>query len=132
MAENLVVPAAQVRRRWSVKRWIITTAVVVLIGGGLLLVGSRAAYDEWPWSSYPSQLHVCGRDFINEGSETRGQIAAPGDHLVRVGSVPGWLNHAELWTTSVGAPLNGTYCHVVMWVRTGANEFESYALSGGP
>lgn len=132
ISENLVVPSERSRPRRAAKRWIITAAVLALLACGLLLVGSRAAYDEWPWSSHPSTLHVCGRDYIDEGAQTRSQIVANGDHLVRVGSVPGWLNTGELWTTHVGAALNGTTCHVVMWVRTGTDTFEAYALSGGP
>jgi hypothetical protein len=131
VSESLAGPAER-GRRWSVKRSISVATALVLVGGGLLLIGSRAAYDQWPWSAYPSTLHVCGRDFIDEGSETRSQIVGSGGHLIQVGSVPGWLTHGELWTTTLGAPLNGTYCHVVMWVRTGPNLFESYALSGGP
>lgn len=132
MSENLVVPTDKPHRRWSRRRWLAAAAVLVVAAGGLLVVGSRATYHEWPWSAYPSTLHTCGRDFNHGATQSRAQIEANGDRLTRIGSVPGWLNHGQLWTTSVGAPLPGKRCHMVMWVRTGEDTFESYTLSGGP
>jgi hypothetical protein len=132
MSENYVVAAGESGIGWSGWRWFATAAVLVLLACGAVLVVSRAIYNEWPWSAYPTGLHTCGRNYIDEGARTRTQIEANGDRLTRVGSVPGWLNHGELWTTSVGEPIPGGVCHVVMWVRTGTNTYESYSLSGGP
>ena len=117
------------RRRW----WPFASAALVVVTGSCLLV-SYGAYREWPWSAYPSRLHVCGRDFFpSAGSQSREQIAARGDDIGKVGDVPGWFNTGELWGTSLGEPLTpGSECHVVMWVRVGKDAFKEYALSGGP
>jgi hypothetical protein len=47
----------------------------------------------------------------------------------RVGTVPGWFNHGQLWAPSLGGQLTpGSACHVVMWVRVGKDTFKEYAL----
>jgi hypothetical protein len=132
MANASSTVAREPRPRWSPRRRLTTGALTLAVLVGIALVGSYGLYKEWPWSAYPSRLYACGRDFIDSGSQTREQIRAEGNSLIRVGSVPGWLNHGQLWTTSSGQPLPGHDCRVVMWVRTGKDTFESYGLSGGP
>jgi hypothetical protein len=127
--DDTVIRSTGARRK--TRLWV-AAAVIVVVGAGCLLLVSYGMYKQWPWSDYPSTLYACGRDFIDEGVESREQIEANGDRLVRLGSVPGWLNHGQLWTTSLGEPLPDQKCHVVMWVRTGRDAFESYSLSGAP
>jgi hypothetical protein len=103
---------------------------LVLIAAAVL-AGSYRVYGEWPWSKAPTRLHACGRGFERGGSETRSQIEAKGDVLVRIGKVPGWLNSGELWTTSVGDAIPGQRCHVRVWVRTSNDEFQLYSLPDG-
>lgn len=125
--DRVLVPARRRRRFW----WSVLGAGLVL-AAGVSLLASYAAYREWPWSDYPSRLYACGRDFTaSPRTETRAQIEARGEHITTVGSVPGWLNHGELWAAQ-GNPLTpGSTCHVVMWIRSG-NRFKTYSLSGGP
>jgi hypothetical protein len=116
--------------RW---RWPFILAAVIAIGTGSVLVGSYLTYHEWPWSTYPKQLHACGRDFeSSEAAETRSQIAVHDpSSLVRVGDVPGWLTRGELWAYANEQPFSGG-CRVVMFVRGSADQFKSYELLGGP
>lgn len=116
--------------RW---RWPIRVAIAVLILAGIALIGNYGAYHEWPWSTYPSRLSVCGRDFQPEGRpQTRAQIARTDPSpLARIGDVPGWLNSGELWAHANEPPFTGI-CRVVMFVRGGPDQFKVYALEGGP
>lgn len=108
---------------------------LVLIAAGVVIV-DRGAFHVWPWSTYPTRLHVCGRDFQPvDAVETRAQIQRQGYHLIRHGDVPGWPNDAPVWTfdTSGGqltTALPGG-CHVVMWVQGGSDSFKPYSLEGG-
>lgn len=50
-------------------------------------IGVSRMYYEWPWSARPiDTLHACGRRFLDEGPMSRGQLAASGTRLQRVGS----------------------------------------------
>jgi hypothetical protein len=118
------------RRKWS-RRWLLAlVSIAALITALALVLDSRVTYKEWPWSSYPSVLHVCGRDFQNDGRESTQQIAESGQHLIPLGSVPGWLNHGQLSTTTTGGILPGTHCHTGMWVRLSSHTYEVYDLEG--
>ena len=111
--------------------------VTLLVAAAAVVIGYRLTYDMWPWSTYPGTLHACSRDFEpTENVESRAQIAAKGYHLVHHGDVPGWSNNAQVWTsdTVMGEPTEALAggCHVVMWVRGGADAFKAYQLEGAP
>jgi hypothetical protein len=117
----------------SRRRWLIWAVAGVAIASGGSLVASYGLYREWPWSAYPSALHVCGRDYLpSAGTRSRHQIEAAGESIKKVGTVPGWLNHGDLWGPTAGPPLTtGTRCYFVMWVRTESDTFKEFVLSGG-
>lgn len=114
-------------------RWPAVAAVVAALAVIVTLLVSYLAYDEWPWSTYPSQLNACGRNFQSAGPpQTRAQIFADQrDDIVRIGDVPGWLNHGQLWALSGDEPFSER-CRVVMYVRGGPDAFKPYDLVGGP
>jgi hypothetical protein len=112
---------------WPVRIAIVFMAVVV---GSLVI--SYAMYREWPWSTYPSTLKACGRDFEKLGPpETREHIEAGHAKLVRVGDMPGWFNQGDLWA-SEGMPAFAGNCRVVMYVHGDHDQFQRYDLVGGP
>jgi hypothetical protein len=115
------------------RRWPSVLVALLVIASGIGLLVSYRTYDEWPWSTYPSQLHACGRDFQSSSRpQTHAQlIAFDSTDIVKVGQVPGWFNSGELWAYRNEQPFSGI-CRVVMFVRGGADEFESYELVGGP
>jgi hypothetical protein len=120
-------------RRWAP----LAISLVLTVAWGIALLGYRVAYDAWPWSAYPSTLHACGRDFQPAGHPLgRAGIADQRYHLVRHGRVPGWFNRPEVWTfdTVAGEQTHALPggCHVVMWVREGADSYRPYSLEGGP
>lgn len=125
------------RRARPRRRLLAVLAVTVILALGLGLVGYYAAYRVFPWSSYPSRLHVCNRDFqTTSAPQTRAAITQQGYHLVRDGDLPGWLNNQQLWSFN---SVNGQAaealpggCHVVMWMRGGPDSYKSYELEGGP
>ena len=104
--------------------------MTVVLLAGIALIVSYGAYKEWPWSTYPSRLYACDRDFQAGGPpQTRAQIArTDASPLVRIGDVPGWLNSGELWAHAGTPPFSGI-CRVVMYVRGGADQFKAYARS---
>ncbi len=44
---------ASALHRW---RWPIRIAMTVVLLAGVALIVSYGAYEEWPWSTYPSRL----------------------------------------------------------------------------
>jgi hypothetical protein len=116
--------------------WLALAGLAVLAAGGIGLLFVRTVYHEWPWSAYPPSLHVCGRDYLRGGADTRAQIRADGYHpFHRLGSLSWLLHHAEVWGTAsaaLGTSARPSGCGTVLWVRTGSDRFEAYALSGGP
>ncbi len=105
-------------------------AVVVVSVCVVISVVSFAVWREWPWSSYPSQLHYCGRDYLGPGvANSPSEVAARGAH--KVGDVPNWFNGGEVW--AVYAPGQAVEsCGTEVWVRSTSGGFRAYGLSGGP
>lgn len=125
-------PEPQIGSVWRTWSWPVRIAlgVGVLIIAALLI--DYAMYREWPWSTYPSTLKACGRDFQKAGTpETRDQIEAGHAKLVRVGDIPGWFNQGDLWAHEDQPPFTGN-CRLVMFVHGDGDEFQEYDLVGGP
>lgn len=128
---TIVVQHVKRRRRG------LTSTAVAVVALAIALVAYRGANNVWPWSTYPSILHLCDRDFQPDGAaQTPSQIAAQGYHLVRHGDVPGWFNNAPVWKYDAvdGQPTQPVAggCSVVLWVQGGPSTYQLYALLGGP
>jgi hypothetical protein len=121
--------------------WIMAArgglAVVVMAGG--FTVWYRATYHAWPGQELPS-VHWCGRNYQADlgQSETWQQVTSQERRPVRlVGWYPPVWPHQELFAApmpdrqrfSVHPPL---VCAVVIYLRTGPDRYEVYALEGGP
>ena len=111
-------------------------AIALVVAAAMVTAGYRTHYGTWPWSTFPDQLRVCGRQFNPQGpGTTKTQLTSEGYHLVRHGSTPAWFHRHELWTfdtvnRQVTTALPGG-CHVVMWIQDRSN-YRPYVLSGSP
>lgn len=123
------------RGRW-LRRALTAIALTVLVLAVASLV-YRRANRVWPWSTYPTILHICNRDFAPQTpAQTPSEIASQGYHLVRHGNVPGWFNSAPVWGYdavdghNIHRPTGG--CPAVVWVQGGSTTYQPYVLQGGP
>jgi RIP homotypic interaction motif len=108
-------------------------AVAVVAGG--FTVWYRATYHAFPGQQVPS-VRWCGRDYQKEGpSQARRQVTAQeGSPIRAVGHYPplAWWGQ-ELFALSprkVHSP--GQPCAIVVYLHTGQDSFQAYALEGGP
>jgi len=111
-------------------------AAGLLVSAGVGLASYRFEYDVWPWSTYPSELNVCGQTFVPlDAPETRAQITHEGFRMFRFGDVPGWFNDEEIWTYDLlhGKPIGpwGEPCRDIVWVRGGPDAYRSYNIPSG-
>jgi hypothetical protein len=112
------------------------------------LVGATGWYCEsfalWPGQAIPSHLHWCGRDFSKNGggpvSLTQAQLKSGGRDsqpwqqvgaldFVRFSS-PGV--YGSPWSATTQHKLDLYACAVELYVKTGADEYVGYTLSGSP
>ena len=106
--------------------------VVLALAVGAYLMWWNHRYNEYPWSSYPSSLSWCGRDWQAAGAQTRADIFQNDDDFRQAGDLPGWLNHGQIWTSRENGAVPFTRCRISdVWVRIGSDRFELMALEGG-
>jgi hypothetical protein len=88
------------------------------------------AWHEAPWGAKPDRLHFCGRYFGYPGAtvpKVRVQLEGDG----RIGTVWTWQGRREVWGKRVTI-LGADGCGTGLYLRTGPNAFQGYALLGGP
>jgi hypothetical protein len=98
------------------------------VAAGCIAVWYRATFHAWP-GQQGSRVHWCGRDYEYFGtSETWAQITSQERLPVRpVGGYPPFGPQQERF--SVSPPL---VCAVLVYLRTGPDEYQVYTLEGGP
>ena len=113
-------------------RWPARTALALVVVPALVLIGNFFVYHEWPWSPYPSEMHLCGRYYTASGPpQSRAQLVEDGP-ITLVGDVPGWLNQGTLWRYRNDPPFpSGGVCRMVMLVQGGPDQFRRYVGPGG-
>jgi hypothetical protein len=120
--------SAGVRRLWRMSGAL----ALLLVVAGVVLLWSWHAYKQWPWSSDPSPLHWCGRDYSPQGAQTRATIVRhESGTFHKAGDLPGRLNHGEVWTTDPGNGC-GAVVPVGFWVKVSDDRFEEMVLEGSP
>ena len=112
-----------------------------VLGVGCLAFWYRAVYNVWPGQGASTRVHWCGRDYESFGgpSQTLRQITARETFpIVAVGQYPplAWTRH-ELFAAATKAMLrqggaNSQVCAVVVYLRTGGDQYQPYSLEGGP
>jgi hypothetical protein len=120
------------------RRGIQILAIVLALTAGTIAVWDRVVFHAWP-GQQGSRVHWCGRDYEYFGtSETWAQITSQERLPVRpVGGYPPLGPHYELFAAripdqqrfSVSPP---TVCAVLVYLRTGPDEYRVYSLEGGP
>jgi hypothetical protein len=106
---------------------------LLLIAAGSLAAWYRATYHTWP-GMVPPAVTWCGRDYQIEDTETWAQITAAETRPVRVvGSYPLLLLGRPLLAARFPGPVKpGEPCAMAVYLRTGPDRYQTYALEGGP
>ena len=115
-------------------------ALVVVAAGGFA-VWYRQAYNVWPGQGASARVHWCSRDYESFGGlpQTWRQISAQERFPVyAVGQYPplGW-SREELFAATTSAaqrlPVSPPLvCAMVVYLRTGPDQYQAYSLEGGP
>jgi len=115
-------------------------ALMVAAAGGIA-VWYRHAYNVWPGQEASARVHWCGRDYesFSSAPQTRQQISSRQHFLIRpVGQYPplGWSRHELFAAVVIGAQRTSVspppLCAMVVYLRTGPDEYRAYSLEGGP
>jgi hypothetical protein len=114
---------------------------LVIVAAGVFVVWYRGTYNVWPGQGASTRVHWCGRDYESFGGppQTRQQISSGKHFLIRpVGQYPPLgLSSRELFAavvigarrTSVSPP---PLCAMVVYLRTGPDQYQAFTLEGGP
>ena len=95
----------------------------------------------WPGQEASTRIHWCGRDYESFGDppQTQQQISSQEHFLIRVvGQYPPLARSPqELFAAVViGAPRTSVspppVCAMVVYLRTGPDQYHGYTLEGGP
>ena len=120
----------------------IAVALVMIVAAGTTL-GYRKAY--WTWWQTPHRIVYCDRTYLGgttthsraEIEKLESRTALPGDApypVVTVGKVPPILGQPLLAAVTPEATRRklGLPCAMGVYLKTGADTYTSYDLSGGP
>jgi hypothetical protein len=114
---------------------------LMVVGAGGFAVWYRQAYNVWPGQGASARVHWCGRDYEFFGGPplTWQQVTSREPAPVHaVGRYPplGWSRRELLAAATprsqrpaVSTPL---VCAMVVYLRTGPDEYQAYSLEGGP
>jgi hypothetical protein len=126
-------------RAWAGLTYGAVLAVLVIAGGATFWY--RATYNVMPGQNASARVHWCGRDYGSSGSPTQTwqQISAQQrSPLHAVGDYPPLgLGEQELFAAASPAAQRSSVspsppCAMVVYLRTGSNQYVAYPLEGGP
>jgi hypothetical protein len=114
---------------------VYTLIVLVVFAAGGFVFWYRATYNILPGQDATARVHWCERDYQNFGDPplTWTKVTAGNEYPVRaVGRYPplGWPGQ-ELFAPIYPSAQPGS-CSEVVYVRTGPDRYQPYALLGGP
>ena len=121
------------RTRMNLPNFVPAGVALLLIAVGSLAAWYRATYHSWP-GMVPPAVHWCGRDYQIESTQTWAQITSAEPRPVRVvGSYPPIFPARPLLAAPFTGPVKpGEPCAMAVYLRTGPDRYEVYALEGGP
>ena len=115
--------------------------ILTVIAAGGTAIWYRHTYHVWPGQRASARVHWCGRDYESFGGppQTRQQISSRQHFLIHpVGEYPPLaLSRQQLFAAVViGAPRTSVspppLCAMVVYLRTGTDQYRAYSLEGGP
>ena len=127
-------------RRLRVRAVRGALALMIAAAGGTA-IWYRQAYNVWPGQQASTRVHWCGRDYesFSSAPQTRQQISSREHFLIRpVGPYPplGWSRQELFAAVVIGAQRRSVspppLCAMVVYLRTGPDEYQAYSLEGGP
>jgi hypothetical protein len=128
---TVVTDSQSVRRRQAVA-WAVY-ALLFTVGGFTLWY--RGTYNVLPGQSADARVHWCNRNYDNDGvpAQSLRQIEAGATSPVRVvGNYPPLALHREQLLAEVYRGPHTYSCAIVVYLRTGPDQYTGYELSGGP
>jgi hypothetical protein len=110
-----------------------TGAAVVVVGAFVLTVWYRGTYHTWPGMRASDIVSWCGRDYQYEGPpQTARQVFSSLWPVHPEGTYPP-LDGDKLYAMTYPPRLAvSTSCAMVVYLRTGTNQYRPYSLEGGP
>jgi hypothetical protein len=113
--------------------WLAVASVAVVCVGGYTL-WYRKTYDNWPSQGAPARLQWCGRDYLRDDPEVRGDVTRVARY--RLFRAPPVIGHFA-FTRASGTERRhsaevGDACDTLLYLRTGDHSYAVYTLSGGP
>lgn len=137
-----LVRASTAKRGARLRNTVTQRAVaLVVVAAGIFALWYRGTYNVWPGQSASTRIHWCGRDYETSGGppQTLRQISSIDDFLLRpVGQYPPLgRSHQELFAAVVIGAKRATVspppvCAMVVYLRTGPDQYRGYTLEGGP
>jgi hypothetical protein len=133
------IMAMRGRRLWV--RAVRGALALMVVAAGGIAVWYRQAYNVWPGQEASARVHWCGRDYesFSSAPQTRQQISSREHFLIRpVGQYPplGWSRQELFAAVVIGAQRRSVspppLCAMVVYLRTGPDEYQAYSLEGGP
>jgi hypothetical protein len=116
-------------------------AALVLVAAGIVALWYRQTYNVWPGQGASARVHWCGRDYESFGRppQTRRQISSREHFLIRpVGQYPPLaMSRQDLFAAVVIGAQRASVsppplCAMVVYLRTGPDQYRAYTLEGGP
>jgi len=113
----------------------------VVVAAGIFALWYRGTYNVWPGQEASTRVHWCGRDYESFGGtpQTQRQISSQEHFLIRpVGQYPplAWSPDELFAAVVIGAPRTSVspppLCAMVVYLRTGPDQYQAYSLEGGP
>ena len=116
-------------------------AALVVVAAGIFALWYGQTYNVWPGQQASTRIHWCGRDYESFGGtpQTQQQISSQEHFLIRpVGQYPllAWSPQELFAAVVIGAPRQSVspppLCAMVVYLRTGPDQYQAYTLEGGP
>ena len=114
---------------------------LVLVAAGIFALWYRKTYNVWPGQGASARVHWCGRNYESFGGppQTQRQISSRDHFLIHpVGQYPPLaLSRQQLLAAVVIGAQRKTVsppplCAMVVYLRTGPDQYRAYSLEGGP
>jgi hypothetical protein len=139
MTSVSAITARRGKRFWT---GVAQSAVaLVLVAAGIFALWYRKTYNVWPGQGASARVHWCGRNYESFGgpSQTQRQISTRDHFLIHpVGQYPPLaLARQQLFAAVViGAQRQSVspppLCAMIVYLRTGPDQYRAYSLEGGP